>query len=196
MKYSKEARPMVKAFFLSKQWRWWAYGGGLLLFLLLLAQVNISVRLNDVYGQYGDLLQIAKERGEEGLVDFWALTLQWGYLGLISVSLYVVVNLCARFYAFAWREAITRNYIPRLTDTPKRIEGESQRVQEDTKEFAEIVESLGLQAVKSVMTLMAFLPILWHLSNAVNLGAIKYIVAHPPMSVHAQTLADVQLYIL
>lgn len=50
----------------------------------------------------------------------------------------------------------------------RHIEGASQRVQEDTRLFARILESLGSDLVKSLMTLVAFVPILWDLSKLVK----------------------------
>ena len=43
----------------------------------------------------------------------------------------------------------------------------SQRIQEDCMNFAKIVESLGLQVVRAIMLLIAFIPILWGLSSNV-----------------------------
>ena len=43
-------------------------------------------------------------------------------------------------------------------------EGASQRVQEDTLKFARIMEGLGTGLLDSIMTLIAFTPILWGLS--------------------------------
>ncbi|MFK5978619.1 MAG: SbmA/BacA-like family transporter, partial [Rhizobiaceae bacterium] len=48
------------------------------------------------------------------------------------------------------------------------IEGASQRVQEDTMRFANIMEHLGVNMVDSVMTLFAFLPVLYALSASVT----------------------------
>ena len=48
------------------------------------------------------------------------------------------------------------------------IEGASQRVQEDTLKFARIMEGLGAELLRSVMTLIAFTPILWGLSKQVD----------------------------
>ena len=45
-----------------------------------------------------------------------------------------------------------------------RDRGASQRIQEDTQRFASIVEGLGVSIVDSIMTLFAFLPILFELS--------------------------------
>src|SRR5206468_2603375 len=56
------------------------------------------------------------------------------------------------------------------------IEGASQRVQEDAMRFAQTMETLGVALVNSVMTLIAFLPLLWTLSGYVKelpiIGAI------------------------
>tara|TARA_B100001248_G_C27245697_1_gene391452 strand:- start:27 stop:737 length:711 start_codon:yes stop_codon:yes gene_type:complete len=53
----------------------------------------------------------------------------------------------------------------RAVDT--KVEGASQRIQEDCRDFANIVENIGLDIVRALMTLIAFLPILWTLSENV-----------------------------
>jgi peptide/bleomycin uptake transporter len=63
---------------------------------------------------------------------------------------------------------------PRL----RGIEGASQRVQEDTMRFATTVEALGVNLISSVLTLLAFLPVLLRLSSNVTelplIGTIPY----------------------
>ena len=54
-----------------------------------------------------------------------------------------------------------------------KVEGASQRIQEDAMNFAKIVESLGLQIVRAIMLLIAFLPILWGLSSNVVIPFFK-----------------------
>jgi peptide/bleomycin uptake transporter len=54
-----------------------------------------------------------------------------------------------------------------------KVEGASQRIQEDAMNFAKIVESLGLQIVRALMLLIAFLPILWGLSSNVVIPFFK-----------------------
>ena len=51
----------------------------------------------------------------------------------------------------------------------RKIEGASQRVQEDTMRFASIMENLGVSFLDSIMTLIAFLPVLAALSVHVAL---------------------------
>ena len=45
-------------------------------------------------------------------------------------------------------------------DKARKIEGASQRVQEDTIKFTRIMESLGTSFIESVMVLIQFVPIL------------------------------------
>ena len=61
----------------------------------------------------------------------------------------------ANYYHEQWLKA-------RLT------EGASQRVQEDTLKFARIMEGLGTGLLDSLMTLIAFTPILWGLSKQID----------------------------
>ena len=85
------------------------------------------------------------------------------------VLLAVATGWFTRIYGLRWREAITFDYIPRWRNVKTEIEGASQRIQEDCNRFARIVESLGLQVVRAIMTLVAFIPVLWGLSSAVTI---------------------------
>jgi peptide/bleomycin uptake transporter len=103
--------------------------------------------------------------------------LLWEFMGIV-LPLVVMIAFTAYFsrvYTFRWRDAITFNYIPKWHNVEKEIEGSSQRIQEDTYRFARIVESLGKEAVNAIMTLIAFGPILWGLSEKVDIAAIKNI---------------------
>ena len=52
---------MLKSFFLSRKWLAWSWGGGLFLILSLLVQVTITVKINEWYKGFYDLLQKAAE---------------------------------------------------------------------------------------------------------------------------------------
>ena len=54
-----------------------------------------------------------------------------------------------------------------------KVEGASQRIQEDCMNFAKIVESLGLQVVREIMLLIEFIPILGGLSSNVVIPFFK-----------------------
>jgi peptide/bleomycin uptake transporter len=88
-------------------------------------------------------------------------------IALVFVTVAVVTHFLVSHYIFRWRTAMNDYYVanwPRL----RHIEGASQRVQEDTMRFARLMEDLGVRLIDSLMTLMAFLPILWGLSAHVS----------------------------
>ncbi|KKS37059.1 MAG: transporter [Candidatus Sungbacteria bacterium RIFCSPLOWO2_12_FULL_41_11] len=157
---------MIKAFFGSKKWAWWAYGGGAFLLSLLYAQVYMSVRLNAWYGKFYNLLQKANEHTLE---EFYAGITEFMWIAVPWIILATITSYSTRLYSLRWRESITFNYIPRWRNVREEIEGASQRIQEDTYRFARIVESLGLQVARAIMTLVAFLPVLWTLSNGIDM---------------------------
>ena len=182
---------MIKSFYRSKEWALWAYGGGLGLMLSLWLQVQMSVAINTWYGGFYDLLQNAikyKDAPQEGIEQLFTQLIGLGYvfegfsgspsfavIAFPYVLLAVFTNWFTRIYGLRWREAITFSYIPRWRAVKEDIEGSSQRIQEDCNRFARIVESLGLQIVRAIMTLVAFIPILYALSDKVDIEPFKSI---------------------
>ena len=176
---------MIKAFYKSRKWALWAWGGGALLALSLWIQVQITVGINKWYGGFYNLLQKAGDYAsnpESGISLFYEKLISVSYisngfegepsfavLAFPYVLLAVATGWFTRIYGLRWREAITFDYIPRWRNVKTEIEGASQRIQEDCNRFARIVESLGLQVVRAIMTLVAFIPVLWGLSSAVTI---------------------------
>jgi peptide/bleomycin uptake transporter len=68
---------------------------------------------------------------------------------------------------------MTFAYMPYWKKVDAKVEGSSQRIQEDCMNFARIVESIGLQIIRALMLLIAFIPILWGLSSNVILPLFK-----------------------
>jgi len=180
---------MIKAFYASKIWAFWAYGGLTLLISSLYVQVQFTVAFNSWYGRFYNLLQTSdnfKDNAEEGITQFYEHILSTSYIEngfsgdpsfCVIVFPYIVLAVFTswftRIYGLRWRQAITFNYIPRWRTVKQEIEGASQRIQEDCNRFARIVESLGLQIVRAIMTLIAFIPILWGLSDSVQVPFLK-----------------------
>src|SRR6218665_2467425 len=171
---------MIKAYFQNRRWAAWAYGGGFFLIASIYIQVQFTVLINNWYRVFYDMLQMPT--GHD-ISEFWALlfapTLEpYTFLGFLTLpapnsftwiampymALQVFTLYITRLYAFRWRQAITEDYIPRWRHVEHEIEGASQRIQEDTMRFALIVESLGLAIVRSVLTMIAFIPVLWTIS--------------------------------
>ena len=180
---------MIKAFYRSKKWAPWAYGGGALLVASLWIQVQITVAINTWYGGFYNLLQTSdeyKDNSAEGIALFYDKLISLSYwtngfegdpsftvLAFPYVILAVLTGWFTRVYGLRWREAITFDYIPRWRTVEEEIEGASQRIQEDCNRFARIIESLGLQIVRAIMTLIAFIPILYGLSDKVDVPFLR-----------------------
>ena len=152
-------------------------------------QVQMTVAINEWYGRFYDLLQNAasfSEKPQEGIDQFFSelISIEYATSGFTGNPSFVVIAFpyvvlaiftgwFTRIYGLRWREAITFNYIPRWRSVDHEIEGASQRIQEDCNRFARIVESLGLQIVRAVMTLIAFIPVLYGLSEKVDVPVLR-----------------------
>jgi peptide/bleomycin uptake transporter len=159
---------MLKSFFGSKEWRLWAWGGLIFLFAITWLQVWYTVQINEWYGVFYDILQKAED------VDaFWASMVDFTFIAIPYIFIAMFSFYFAQHYAFRWRQALTYYYLPHFEKTDKTIEGASQRIQQDTYEFAKSLESLGLGLFKALLTLIAFVPILWGLSEKVSLPIIS-----------------------
>ncbi|MDG1935897.1 MAG: peptide antibiotic transporter SbmA [Paracoccaceae bacterium] len=160
------------------QWQIWSILGSALLVLLSYASVQVSVVINAWYGPFYDDIQ----KGLAGTDEVTAFTL-YGHLILFCTIAFPYIGfiIANRFftshYIFRWRNAMNDHYVKRWSEV-RHIEGASQRIQEDTMRFAAIMEGLGVAFVDSIMTLIAFLPVLAALSIHVEsipiLGAIPY----------------------
>ena len=161
---------MWRSFFTDKKWFKWAYGGLALILTLLIAQVYLDVLFNNWYREFYDILQTAEKRD---LSEFWESIKKFLYIALPFVTIFTFTNWFTRLWTFRWREAITFSYMPYWKLTDAKVEGASQRIQEDCKDFAKILEDIGLKVVKAIMTVIAFVPILWILSSNVVVPILK-----------------------
>ena len=131
-------------------------------------QVELDVQINHWFGEFYNMLQIAL--GHPGQVTYSAFLsqcLSFAKIAGIYVLVAVVLDFFIRHYVFRWRTAMNDYYMANWHKV-RHIEGASQRVQEDTMRFARIVEDLGVAFMRSLMTLGAFLPMLWTLSAKVT----------------------------
>jgi peptide/bleomycin uptake transporter len=162
---------MLKEFYCNKRWVLWAWGGALVLLLSLYAQVYMSVLFNDWYGRFYNLFQ----PGNGGTIEqFWGEFAWFFKIAGVWITLAMWTGWFTRLYSFRWRKAMTFSYVPRWSNVKTEVEGASQRIQMDTERYAKIVESLGLQVVRGIMTLIAFCPILWKLSDHVLIKIVDW----------------------
>lgn len=150
------------------KWAKWSVLGSALIVFITWFQVQVSVMLNKWYGGFYDLIQRALAKPESITIKSY-----YGELATVAVIIMVAVMVAVfnRFfvshYVFRWRTAMN-DYYTANWQRLRHIEGASQRIQEDTMRFASTVEDLGVSFLGSVMTLLAFLPILWTLSGYVK----------------------------
>ncbi len=159
---------MFKSFFINVKYRLWAWGGIVALIAMTSFQVYLTVLLNSWYAKFYDILQKA-----EDIDGFWNAMIEFSYIAMTYVVLAAFLFWFAQHYAFRWREAINHYYIPLWNRCPDNIEGASQRIQQDTYEFSKFLERFGLGLFRAILTLIAFIPILWELSSHVTLPYFK-----------------------
>ncbi|MGL5031234.1 MAG: putative transporter [Aeromonas sp.] len=158
---------MFHCFFMQRRWLPWSLLGSVLILLTTWYKVQLDVEVNNWFGDFYNLIQ--KALGTPHAVSQSQLFSQlWVFMkiSVVYVLIAIVLEFYIRHYVFRWRTAMN-NYYSRYWHLVRHIEGASQRVQEDTMRFARIMEGLGVSLLHSVMTLIAFQPLLWDLSKHV-----------------------------
>ena len=159
---------MFRSFFLDKKWFAWSILGSAIVLVTTWYKVQLDVQINEWFGSFYDLIQ--KALGEPGSIsggDYYAKLATFAHIAGLYIFVAVILDFFIKHYIFRWRTAMN-NYYMANWHRLRHIEGAAQRVQEDTMRFASIMESLGVNFMRSMMTLFAFLPILWELSKHVT----------------------------
>lgn len=146
------------------RWFRWSVGASSAIIFITWFQVQLDVMINNWFGTFYDLVQQALSK--PGLVTadrYYSTLATFAGIALVAITVAVVTNFLVSHYIFRWRTAMNDYYVANWSRL-RHIEGASQRVQEDTMRFATVMEDLGVKLIDSLMTLIAFLPILWGLS--------------------------------
>lgn len=158
---------MFRSFFFDRKWMHWSVLGSALILFVTWYKVELNVKINDWFGTFYDSLQkVLQKPGSITLDDYMAMAMTFLQIASVSIILAVLLDFFTKHFVFRWRMAMN-DYYATNWHRVRHIEGASQRVQEDTLRFARLVESLGVSFMRSLMTLAAFLPILWALSAKV-----------------------------
>ncbi|WP_374529713.1 peptide antibiotic transporter SbmA [Acinetobacter sp.] len=163
-------------FFSDNKWQRWSIWGSAFILFNIWFGVQVSVAINAWYGPFWDLIQNMLGKGGD-IKDLYTGTLTFLYIAMVAVTFAVVNAFFTSHYVFRWRTAMNEYYTERWEQL-RRIEGASQRVQEDTMRFATIMEDLGVELIKAIMVLVAFLPILFDLSKHVPVLPIVGEIQH------------------
>ena len=150
------------------RWQAWSVLGTALIIFNTYFSVQVSVAINAWYGPFYDLIQQALAK----TAPVTAAQLYSGMLGFAGIAfLAVTVGVLNLFFVshwiFRWRTAMNEYYMAHWSQL-RHIEGASQRIQEDTMRFSSTMERLGVSLVSSVMTLVAFLPVLFQIGAGIT----------------------------
>lgn len=158
------------------RWFRWSVVVSFIILFVIWFQVQLDVMINEWFGTFYDMIQAAlAEPQSVSIEDYYIQLLTFTTIAMVFITVAVLNNFMVSHYIFRWRTAMNEYYTANW-ERLRHIEGASQRIQEDTMRFASVMEGLGVRLVDSVMTLIAFLPILWVLSEHVKeipvLGAV------------------------
>lgn len=125
--------------------------------------------LNSWYGDFYDSLQSAADLGSgpspEGQENVRGQL--WGFARIVAPLL--VVHPVSKFirscWVLEWRLCLVRSYLSKWDPDARRLEGSSQRIQEDTARLAGSFESAVATVLDSVLTLAVFVPVLLELGT-------------------------------
>jgi len=164
-------------FFTTKNWVFWAYGGGFVILTSLWISVQIDVQINEWFGGFYDLIQ--KALGTPNAItmsEYAGGLISFAKLAALAISINLATSFLTSHFLFRWRRSMV-DWYHQAYDRARTIEGASQRVQEDTVRFSRIMESLGTSFIEAIMVLIEFFPILLGLSAGISVlffGDWKY----------------------
>ncbi|ESW65477.1 peptide antibiotic transporter SbmA [Mesorhizobium sp. RSR565B] len=157
-------------------WQNWSILVTAIILFLIYFNVQISVAVNAWYGPFFDYVQgLMSGKIESTVGEFYAGQSSFVWLALIGMNVSVVNAFIVSHWVFRWRMAMNGHFMANWGRL-RHIEGASQRIQEDTMRFSQIMEDLGATFVQSIMTLIAFLPVMvalqQHITELPIIGAV------------------------
>ena len=151
-------------FFTNKNWSLWAYLGSSVILISIWLQVQIDVKINEWFGEFYDMIQ--KALGAPNAItmnEYMGGLLSFAQLAAMSIILGLAISFLTSHFLFRWRTSMV-DWYHSVYDKARKIEGASQRVQEDTIKFSRIMESLGTSFIEAILVLIEFFPLLMGLS--------------------------------
>lgn len=136
------------------------------------ASVGLTVVLNDWYKEFWDVLQ-SYQFGR-----FWPLVGEFTLLATLLIALGIYSVYLRQWIQIEWRQYMTDTYLNRWLDKKSYYmlkvlgydtDNPDQRIQEDINSFANLTLTLTLGMVSQVISLVAFVVILWNLSGIVHI---------------------------
>jgi peptide/bleomycin uptake transporter len=150
------------------RWFRWSVGVSAIIIFFIWFQVQLDVMINNWFGTFYNMVQQALAKpGAVTQEQFFGQLATFAGIALVYITTAVLAAFVTSHCVFRWRTAMNDYYVANWHRL-RHIEGASQRIQEDTQRFATTLEQLGASLIDALMTLIAFLPILWGLSAYVK----------------------------
>jgi peptide/bleomycin uptake transporter len=150
------------------RWFRWSVVVSAIIVFFIWFQVQLDVMINNWFGTFYNMVQQALAKPNAiTQAEFFGQIWTFGGIAGVYIATAVLNNFITSHYVFRWRTAMNDYYVENWHRL-RNIEGASQRIQEDTQRFATTVEQLGASLIDALLTLIAFLPILWGLSSYVK----------------------------
>ena len=160
-------------------WQRWSILGSALILFIVYFQVQVSVAVNNWYGPFWDYIQnVMSKQTTSNTTEYYGQVASFAGLALVGMNVAVLNAFLVSHWIFRWRTAMNNYYMAHWSKL-RHIEGASQRVQEDTMRFSQIMEGLGVSFVDSIMTLIAFMPVLTRLSTHITELPLVGAIPHP-----------------
>jgi putative ATP-binding cassette transporter len=204
MSFMKDKAPTVRHLF-RNFWRiakpYWVsedkfYAWGLLALVIALSLgiVYMNVQFNSWNREFYNTLQ------NVDAVAFKAALIKFGYLAFAYIVIAVHAIWFQQMLEIRWRKWATLHYTQkwlnennfyRLQLTDKDTDNPDQRIAEDVGQFVSISLSLSLGLLRSVVTLVSFIGILWVLS-----GPLKFMLGDTAVTIPGYMVWVVIIYAL
>tara|TARA_Y100001970_G_scaffold293701_1_gene442475 strand:+ start:2955 stop:3926 length:972 start_codon:yes stop_codon:yes gene_type:complete len=157
-------------FFLDRKWFLWSILGTIIIFYATYYKGTLDLAINDWFGEFYDMIQSALS--DPNSIDenqYYGQLFTFARIAGLYIVIAVILDFFIKHYVFRWRTSMNDYFTDQNNWQKLRFtEGASQRVQEDTRLFADIVQSLGVDLLRSLVTLWLFIPLLWNLGSHVT----------------------------
>jgi len=174
-------RTLVKPFWVSEE-KWKGYGLLAVVVVLSLGLVYLNVLFNQWNNVFYNALQNLDAKA------FRSSLIRFTYLALIYISLAVYAIYFQQMLEVNWRRWLTGNFVSRwlkeqsyyrLQLTDYSTDNPDQRIAEDVTLFVRTSLGLSLGLLRSVVTLVTFINILWGLSGPLRFSLAGHAVNIP-----------------
>ena len=161
---------LLRGYWFSEE-KWHARGLLAVVIILNLAMVFLLVMLNNWQNDFYNVVQAYQYD------EFWPLVGKFTIMAFIYISVGVYEVYLQQMLQIKWRQWMTKGYVSRwlhqqvyyrLQVLGRDMDNPDQRISEDISQFVTLTLQLMLGMFKQIITLVAFVAVLWNLSGVIE----------------------------